>query len=69
MHKRFVLQRDIDVSGVSGCGTVAEGVLFSNGATVIEWTSDTPTSETFRCVEDVAKIHGHGGSTRVVWLD
>lgn len=69
--RRFVLQRDQDVSGVSGTGTVAEGVLFSSGRVALEWCSDWPTSVVFhdRGLESVEAIHGHNGATRLVFLD
>jgi hypothetical protein len=71
MHRRFHLQRDTDVSGVSGTGIVAEGVEFSNGVVALHWTSDYPTSVVFhhRGIESVEAIHGHTGLTRIVWLD
>ncbi len=70
-HRRFVLQRDEDVSGVSGTGVVAEGVVFSDGAVALRWTSRFPTSVVFhdRGMESVEAVHGHGGATRVVYLD
>lgn len=70
-HRRFVLQRDVDVSGVSGTGVVAEGVAFSSGVVALTWLSDWPTSVVFhdRGIESVEAVHGHGGATRIVWLD
>ncbi len=69
--RRFVLRREIDVTGISGSGDVAEGVEFSNGVVALQWTSDFPTSVVFhqRGMESVAAVHGHGGATQVVWLD
>jgi len=70
-HRRFILQRNEDVSGVSGTGVVAEGVLFSNGVVALHWTSEFPTSVVFhhRGMESVEHVHGHSGATRIVWLD
>lgn len=69
--RRFELQRDADVSGVSGTGMVAEGVEFGDGTVVLRWATEWPTSVVFheRGVESVCAIHGHGGATRIVWLD
>jgi hypothetical protein len=69
--RRFVLEREVDHSGVSGTGRVAEGVEFSSGRVALEWLSDWPTSVVFhdRGVQSVEAIHGHGGATRVVYLD
>lgn len=69
--RRFVLQRDTDVSGVSGVGVVAEGMEFSDGEVVLRWTSANPTSVVFHDngIASVEAVHGHGGHTKVVWLD
>jgi hypothetical protein len=70
-HRRFVLQRDADVTGVSGTGIVAEGVEFSDGSVALRWTSAFPTSVVFhdRGMASVEWVHGHSGATRIVWLD
>ena len=66
----FLLARDEDVSGVSGTGTVAEGVRFSDGTVALRWTSAWPTSVVFheRGMDSVRAVHGHDGRTRIVWL-
>ncbi|MFE4658128.1 hypothetical protein ACFRFJ_15765 [Streptomyces hydrogenans] len=64
----FVLVRDIDVSGVSGTGIVANGIEFPDGHAAIHWTgSRWPTTTPHSCMESVTDIHSHGGATRVVW--
>lgn len=70
-HQRFILHRDHDVTGVSGTGVVAEGVLFSNGVVALQWLSEFPTSVVFhqRGMESVEAVHGHSGQTRIVFLD
>jgi len=69
MSRRFELQRDTDVSGVSGTGVVAEGVEFSDGVVALRWMSAWPTSVVFhdRGIEAVEAVHGHDGRTRIVW--
>lgn len=67
--RRFTLERDVDVSGVSGTGTVAEGVEFSDGSAVVHWLGDTPSHVIWPSIEMVRRIHGHGGATRVVYQD
>lgn len=66
--RAFVLQRDVDETGVSGTGIVAEGVEFSDGTVALRWTSEWPTSVVFhdRGMDSVNHVHGHGGKTRVV---
>ncbi|MGP4085454.1 hypothetical protein [Streptomyces sp. KR55] len=71
----FRLYRDHDVSGISGEGVVAEGVQFSDGWVVTHWLDRPPMNEPktdvwhHKGTGPVTKIHGHGGSTRIVWTD
>lgn len=67
--RRFVLQRTVDLTGVSGVGNVAEGVVFSDGAAVLRWTSQTPSTVLYDSLEDLAAVHLHHGLTKIVWLD
>lgn len=69
--RRFELHRDQDVSGISGAGVVAEGVEFTSGVVALRWLSEWPTSVVFhdRGMAAVEAVHGHGGATRIVWLD
>ena len=70
-HRRFVLQRETDVTGISGTGIVAEGVEFSSGVVSLMWLGAWPTSVVFhdKGIESVQAIHGHNGATKIVWLD
>lgn len=63
----FQLERDVDVSGISGTGTVADGVVFPDGVCVIRWRGDRQSTVVWPSIEDVEAIHGHGGATRIVW--
>lgn len=65
--RTFTLQRDTDVSGVSGTGRVAEGVQFSDGVCVIRWYGVHQSTVVWPSIESVEAIHGHGGATRIVW--
>ena len=69
--RRFRLVRTTDVTGVSGTGHVADGVAFPDGTVALRWRSEWPTSVVFhdRGVEAVQAIHGHGGATKIEWLD
>ena len=67
--RRFQLQRDHDVSGISGTGIVADGVEFPDGTTVIRWRGERQSTVVWPSIEDVEAIHGHGGATRIVWID
>lgn len=67
--RRFLLIRDEDVSGVSGTGAVAEGVLFATGKVVLSWCSEYRSVTVYDTVGDLEMVHGHGGRTRIAWLD
>lgn len=40
MSRRFHLQRDEDVTGVSGAGRVAEGCLWADGSANVHWSGE-----------------------------
>ncbi|WP_442803454.1 hypothetical protein OG411_19200 [Streptomyces pseudogriseolus] len=65
----FHLERDTDVTGVSGTGRVADGVQWPDGTVALRWIGDRPSTTVWGSVDDVAAIHGHGGATRIVWAD
>lgn len=67
--KRFHLQRSEDPSGVSGVGTVAEGVQFHDGQAIISWFGIHHSVEVWPSVEAAIAIHGHSGRTLVEWID
>lgn len=67
--RRFQLVREEDITGVSGTGIVAEGVLFSKGWVALTWLTEVNSMVFYPKIDNVYYIHGHGGSTRVEWLD
>ena len=66
---RFVLVRDEDVTGVSGTGVVAEGIIFTSGEVVIHWLREPFSMGLYQSLEDVIFIHGHGGRTKMQFID
>lgn len=67
--RTFRVVRDEDVSGVSGTGVIAEGVLFSNGKVVVNWISMHKILEVVDSVAEWQAVHGHEGRTKIVWDD
>lgn len=67
--RRFVLMRKEDVSGVSGTGVVAEGVVFTSGFVAFTWLSPMTVVSTAPSLDCIENVHGHEGSTEVVYLD
>lgn len=65
----LILQRYEDVSGVSGTGTVAEGVEFDDKRVVLHWLGEYGTIVVHESIHSVEAIHGHDGRTKIVWLD
>lgn len=63
----FHLHRRIDHTGISGTGCVAEGVVFSDGTVAIRWRSATASTVVYDTLAKVKAVHGHGGSTEIVW--
>jgi hypothetical protein len=64
--KRGVVERDFDVSGVTGTGKVSTFCINDDGRIVIFW----PTGHGyFDSLEEAIKVHGHNGHTRFVILD
>jgi hypothetical protein len=62
----FVLERLEDESGVSGIGEVAIGAQFPSGRVVLEWLVPPHSMGIYQNMEEVEKIHGHNGKTKIV---
>jgi hypothetical protein len=67
---RFTVRRHHDVSGVSGDGNVADGVLWPDGTANIRWRGEHPSAVFWdRGRTSVEFIHGHQGATEIVLVD
>jgi hypothetical protein len=64
----FELHRDVDETGVSGTGVVAQGVMFDDGHVALRWLTAIAGTTIYSSIHDAEHIHGHGGKTRVVML-
>ena len=67
--RRFTLERTEDVSGVSGVGTVAEGIEFTDETAVIRWTVGLKSTAVYNTIDELIAIHGHDRRTTVRWID
>jgi len=63
--KTFELLREVDVTGVSGTGIVAQGVTFGGGVTVIHWLGAIGSTAVYPSFDAMQAIHCHGGATKV----
>jgi hypothetical protein len=67
--RRFYLDRKVDVTGVSGTGHIAEGILLPSGEAALAWITQYRSIGNYPNIADLVAIHGHEGSTSLVWLD
>lgn len=69
----FVLHRIEDVSGLSGDGVVVYGIEWSDGKCATRFVLTdrvrNPPVSVWDRLSDVQRVHGHGGRTRVVYLN
>lgn len=70
----FALERARDVTGISGEGIVATGVIWPDSRAAMRWSVPCPPPgyhsrvsqlELLDNVDEVEGVHGHGGSTRL----
>ncbi|MFF7365650.1 hypothetical protein [Streptomyces sp. NPDC008125] len=68
--RRFVLRRHDDVTGISGEGSVADGVLWPDGTASVRWRGEHPSAVFWdRGRVSVEFINGHGGASELKFLD
>lgn len=65
----FTLNRVEDESGVSGTGVVAVGARFPGGKCTLQWLTSVASTAVYDSIWDLEAIHGHGGKTKVAWMD
>jgi hypothetical protein len=66
--KRFFLIRTEDLTGVSGIGEVAEGVVFRSGIAALHWLREPYSIGIYQDVDDIIRIHGHEGKTQLQFI-
>lgn len=67
--RRFHLLRHHDVSGVSGTGIVADGIIWPDGTASLRWRGERPSTVHWDRIADAKAVHGHGGATEIVLDD
>ena len=63
----FKVHRLGDVSGTSGTGDVALGVIFPDGTTVVQWQTRARSVVVYSSWVDALYIHGHKDQTGFVF--
>jgi hypothetical protein len=61
------MMRHSDVSGLSGVGIVAVGVVWPDGTVSIKWTSIRSSREDHLNMESLVEVHGHAGNTEFLF--
>lgn len=67
--RRIRLNRRRDVSGVSGTGIVAYGVVWPDGSVTLRWDTQVRSTVMYDSIDDVQTITSHGGNTVIEWVD
>lgn len=67
--KTFYLQRNVDVSGVSGTGIIAYGVILPSGKVVMEWVTTYGSIAIYETIHEVQVLHAHKGSTLIIYTN
>jgi hypothetical protein len=65
--RKFYLERLEDVSGNSGIGIVAVGVMYPSGFCVMEWTTPIKSMGIYHSIAELEALHSHGGKTVIKW--
>jgi len=69
LHRRFVFIRDEDETGISGEGLVVMGVRYPDRRCHYRWMTEYATDQIADDMGTLFRVHGHGGKTRIVFLD
>lgn len=64
--QEFYLLRKKDVSGVSGLGIVARGVVLPSHRAILEWCTSHETFGLYDNLQQIRDLHGHEGATEVI---
>jgi hypothetical protein len=67
--RKFHFERNEDVSGISGCGCIAFGVIFDDGQIALHWEGAHPSINIYKSIDDLIYIHGHNGKTKIIFDD
>jgi hypothetical protein len=65
----FILVRDKDITGRSGTGIVAEGVVFTDGFAILKWLREPYALGIYETVEALISVRGHEGNTHIEFIE
>jgi len=67
--KQFYLHRIEDISGVSGTGIIAHGMILPSGRVVMEWVTTHKSIAIYDSIDEIQLLHAHKGKTNLVYVD
>ena len=67
--RRFILDRDTDITGISGTGVIAHGVEWEEGGQAGLYWLGTKTTRQYPDILSVQAIHCYNDNAKVVWID
>jgi hypothetical protein len=67
--RRFVVVRNVDHTGVSGTGYVADGVEWADGHVTLRWFGEHSSTVGWSSLDHAIAVHGHDGATQFVFVD
>ena len=67
--QQFYLHRKTDVSGISGTGVIAHGVILPSGSVVMEWVTTHGSIAIYKSINEIQAVHGHNGQTEIIYVD
>jgi hypothetical protein len=67
--RKFELVRTEDLTGISGTGTVAQGVEFDDGTCVMRWCTKLSSTAIYSNARELVDIHGHEGRTTLRYIE
>lgn len=70
LPRRFHLWRDVDATGASGTGHVADGALWPDGTATVHWRGEDASDVLWLTgIAGIRRRSCHDGLTRIVWDD
>jgi len=67
--RRFIVMRNVDHTGVSGTGHVADGCQWADGHVTLRWFGEHQSTVGWESLDHAIAVHGHDGATEFVFID
>lgn len=67
--RRFVLDRKVDKTGVSGTGIITKNIEFNNKTYIINWLRHTRSTAIYANIKTLEDIHNHRESNEIKYIN